>query len=700
MDLNVLEANPDYHYYLNRYQEAIKDYPEKIAQYEKQRLVYNQLTAAEKKQIGLKPQLPMGPIHPKRPAALYQYMITPLQPFAIKGIIWYQGESDRHHAFLYRKLFADLIKLWRKDWQRWDLPFLFAQLAPCGDVDKDTTGLLWPELMESQHIVSNTVANTGMAVIVDQGDADSIHPLKKEPVGYRLGLLALDQMYGQDINSKSPTFLSKSVKGNKIFIKFSDVGEGLATNGKKVNGFTIKGSENEWENADAKLVDEETVAVWNNTLDDPVDVRYAWSNYPDPPVNLFSKQGLPIGPFRTDNLKLLTQKDYSKYHHSEPVKPRLFLLDPETLHSSRESIYEGNMTLLRELRRLRQLADSALESGPFSVMQKSFTPPSGDKHDYMSLGPYWWPNPKTADGLPYIRNDGVVNLERNQYDRIPLGMLDSTVVVLSLAYYFTGHEPYAKHATDLIRTWFINQDTRMNPHLNFGQGIPGKTVGRGTGIIEARAFFRIAESIGLLDSSLYWTKEDQNKMHHWFKEFLNWLLNSELGLDERDRQNNHGTWYDVTASTLALFLNDVELAKDILKQVPLKRISVQIEPDGRQLLELERTRAFHYSAMNLEGLCHAAILGEKVGLDLWNFSTEDGRNICSALDFLVPYALQEKKWPYQQLRGWEDDLQLMHFLLRLASIKYQEPTYEEMRSRLPGMERSSRFMELLYPRQY
>jgi hypothetical protein len=381
----------------------------------------------------------------------------------------------------------------------------------------------------------------------------------------------------------------------------------------------------------------------------------------------------------------------------ETKLPRVFLFSPYDLAQVKQQILAGNKSLLPAFEKLQREADQALHAGPFSVMDKPFTPPSADKHDYMSLAPYWWPNPETEDGLPYIRNDGVVNPERDEYDRNPLRNMEASVTTLALAYYFSDHEPYATHAAKLIKTWFLDEKTRMNPHLQYAQAIPGVNDGRGTGIIDTRAFFRIADALGLIKNSKSWNEDDQSGMKKWFSDYLKWLLNSDHGKYEVSQKNNHGTWYDVIAGHLSLFVKNEAAAKAILGDVPAKRIAVQIEPDGRQPEELTRTRAFHYSVMNLQGLFCTALLGEHVGFDLWDFQTDDGRSMKIALDYLLPYALQNKKWPYQMIHGWEDDFETLFFLLRIAAQKYQQPEYNHLIERLPDINTKTHWFNLVYP---
>ena len=337
--------------------------------------------------------------------------------------------------------------------------------------------------------------------------------------------------------------------------------------------------------------------------------------------------------------------------------PRVFILDAKQLQPN--------------LARLERDAQKALSSGTFSVTTKDATPPSGDKHDYMSQAPYFWPNPATSNGLPYIRRDGERNPEIDKItDHHVLDQMESAVDVLAQAYYVTRKEEYAAKAASLFRTFFLDAPTRMNPNLQFAQAIPGVNTGRGIGLIETRGLTRVVDAIGLLAGSKSWTVADQKGMERWFAQFLQWMLESKNGRDESAAKNNHGTFYDVQVVSFALFLDRSELARSILETAKTKRIAVQIEPDGRQPLELARTKAWSYSVGNLDGLMLLARLGENVGVDLWNYQTSDGRSIRKALDFLRPFATGAAKWAYQQLGPWQPEILLP--LIDRASRHYQD----------------------------
>ena len=324
--------------------------------------------------------------------------------------------------------------------------------------------------------------------------------------------------------------------------------------------------------------------------------------------------------------------------------------------------------------KLERDAQKALTAGPFSVTTKDVIPPSGDKRDYMSQAPYFWPDPKSPNGLPYIRRDGERNpeIEKINNHRVK-DQMEAAVETLALAYYFKRQEAYAEKATQLLRTFFLDPQTRMNPNLQFAQGIPGINTGRGIGLIETRGLTKVVYAIGLLSGSKAWTKADQKGMEKWFGDFLQWMLESKYGRDEAAARNNHGTYYDVQVVSFALFLGKKNLAKSVLESAKQKRIAVQIEPDGRQPLELARTRAWSYSIGNLDGLMQLARLGEDLGVDLWNYETADGRSIRKALDFLIPFALGEKKWTYQQLGDWPP--QMLFPLIRRAAKHYKDERF-------------------------
>ncbi|HXK28056.1 MAG TPA: alginate lyase family protein [Candidatus Binatia bacterium] len=376
--------------------------------------------------------------------------------------------------------------------------------------------------------------------------------------------------------------------------------------------------------------------------------------------------------------------------------PRVFVLQPGDLVETRKRLHANDASLLPALNKLKRDTDHALNGGTFSVAHKELAPPSGDKHDYMSIAPYWWPNPNTPNGLPYVRRDGEVNLERDQTsDRRRLDDLVRGVTTLALGYFFTGREDYAAHAARLMRAWFLDDATRMNPHLRYAQAVPGRNVGRAAGIIETHNLPELVDTVGILARSKSWSSEDQKGLQKWFDAYLAWLRESPEGRAEAKAQNNHGTWYDVQIAAFALFVDKGDMAKKVLNEMAEKRIAKQIEPDGRQPRELERTLAWSYSLFNLEALFDGASMASRLGINLWSYESPDKRSMRKALDWLLPFAAGEKKWNYPQISG----LQPGKFapFLRRAALRYREPSYENALHKLSGVTPDQR-LHLLYPK--
>ena len=376
--------------------------------------------------------------------------------------------------------------------------------------------------------------------------------------------------------------------------------------------------------------------------------------------------------------------------------PRVFILDGSQLTQIKARLAAKEAGLLPALDRLKREAERDLTAGPFSVTDKELKPPSGDKHDYLSLAPYWWPNPNAPDGLPYVRRDGEVNPERDQTsDRRRFANLVQSATTLALAYFFTGREEYAEHATKLVRVWFMDDATKMNPHLRFAQAVPGRNQGRGAGIIETHNLPEVIDAVGLLAGAKSWHQAEQKSLQQWIDAYLAWLRQSAEGKAEAKARNNHGSWYDVQITAFALFAGRDQLAKHIIAEFSAKRIASQIQADGRQLNELSRTQAWSYSLFNLEALAQAGALGEKLGVDLWREPAADMPRIRKAIDWLLPFAVGEKKWTYQQISGWQPER--IAPLLRRAAIAYRQPAYEKAIEKLPGIRGDERW-QLLYPK--
>ena len=376
--------------------------------------------------------------------------------------------------------------------------------------------------------------------------------------------------------------------------------------------------------------------------------------------------------------------------------PGTLILDGHALAVARRRAKQTGSELQPALDELRKEADEALKAGPFSVVHKKKLPPSGDRHDYATIGIYWWPDPEQEDGLPYIRKDGIVNPESgdDSYDKASITGMRSAVPTLALGYFFFGDERYAEHAADLIRTWFIDPETRMNPNARFAQTIPGRDVVRGVGIIEVRRLIDVIDAVALLEGSQTLTASDHEALKQWFSDFLDWLLESEHGIDELERQNNHGTWYDVQVAAYGIYTGRMDVAREAVSRGEHTRL-VQLLPDGRQPHELERTKAFDYSVFNLHALMNLARLGEHAGIALWQHDTEEDASIRGAYEWLLPYVEDRSDWPYDQIA--DVNAYDVHELARRAHRRWGTPSFEAMAPDLPGYDAESSRVNLLYP---
>jgi sialate O-acetylesterase len=318
----ILAANPEWKRdILDAYATQLAQAQEAVAQFEREE--------AEAKRDN-KPFTKRRPSLPWKPCELYNGMIAPLIPYAIKGAIWYQGESNAGRAHQYRTLFPAMINNWRHDWDEGDFTFLEVQLAPFMAIKPEPGESSWAELREAQLLATKTLPKVGMAVITDVGEEKDIHPKNKEVVGDRLALAARHIAYHQDVVWSGPSFKHLRIRDNEAVLSFDNAGGGLVGKRPVVRtwkegenpdrptltfdtesgiltwplvGFTICGEDHTWLPAEAR-VEEDKVIVSNVQVSKPIAVRYGWADYPV--VNLYNVEGLPASPFRTDDFPLTT----------------------------------------------------------------------------------------------------------------------------------------------------------------------------------------------------------------------------------------------------------------------------------------------------------------------------------------------------------------------------------------------------------
>lgn len=378
---------------------------------------------------------------------------------------------------------------------------------------------------------------------------------------------------------------------------------------------------------------------------------------------------------------------------------QLIFLSEERLEKVKALIDKKDQYFTEAYELLIAEANEELSKPANPVTNKTQVPPSGDKHDYMSIAPYRWPNPETEDGVPWIVKDGEINpmTRGDNTDKVRLSGMFGSLSKLSMAYYFSGDIKYANKAKSIIKIWFIEDATKVNPHIKFGQGIPGEVVGRRAGIIEWRSISTVINTIQLLQSNGLWSEAEMKVLNAWLTDYYTWLKTSQLGIDNDNGLQNHSTCYDYQMVGLARYLGYESDAISRLEAAKINRIETQITPEGKQPREIGRTKSIHYCSMNLRVMTFVAEMGMPLGVDLWNYTSTDGRSMKKAFEFLKPFAEGKEEWTYKQItkggveKAIEDELKP---LFSIASTIYGEALIDQS---VMAHQNLSYMDKLLYP---
>jgi hypothetical protein len=287
-------------------------------------------------------------------------------------------------------------------------------------------------------------------------------------------------------------------------------------------------------------------------------------------------------------------------------------------------------------------------------MDKRSIPVSGDRHDYVSLARYWWPNPSDPKGA-YVRRDGDTNpdIESSRFDRSALSRMAREADTLALAFYYSGERKYAEGAARVIRAWFLDPATAMNPNMDFAQAVPGVSNGRPEGVLDGASFITVIDAAGLIAPSGALTPAESAALESWFGRYVDWMLKSPNGKEEGRAANNHGLWYDAQVARFALFARKPEIARKIVAAFPKARIAQQVDTSGALPAELGRTRSFHYSLYALSAAYTVADSAACLGIDLYR-AEEKGRSLRKATDYVAGYRGRAADWPYKE-QGWPAD---------------------------------------------
>ena len=333
-------------------------------------------------------------------------------------------------------------------------------------------------------------------------------------------------------------------------------------------------------------------------------------------------------------------------------------------------------------------ADKRVGKPAITITENENLQVSKDPHDYFSIGRYFWPDPDKPDGLPWINRDGETNPDAvKASDEKKLGEMIHTVEYLALAYHLTGDEKYGSEAGRFLRGFFLDAETKMNPHLDYGQSVPGKATGRGWGLIDTRGFMILPDVLRLLEKCPAWTAKDREGMKAWWTAYGNWMQTSKIGLQEKKAPNNHGAAYDVQLSAVLVMAEKEEDAKKVLGESLPARLDAHINPDGKQPRELARTKSWSYSCFNLKNICKGAVMAQSLGIDLWSHEGEGGRgSLRKAMLYLVPFLKNPEGWAEKQITKF--DSKEARYWLNVGAVVYEEEAIRSARKEFAPMEKA------------
>jgi len=305
------------------------------------------------------------------------------------------------------------------------------------------------------------------------------------------------------------------------------------------------------------------------------------------------------------------------------------------------------------VRHLRAEAENRVKEGPWTVTSDRPLDPTIDAHEYYSEAPYWWPDTENPGG-PYVRKDGQTNPDRFAANKVALNSMCDAVFTLGAAAFLLDDSRYAQRAVRIINTWFVNPKTRMNPDLEYSQTIPGATSGRGSGVIDGRVFIRAIQGMEFLAQTGAWDTKERAAVRKWFEEYLHWLTESKLGLEEKNASNNHASWWIAQVAAVASFVENEPVRKmafDHYRSI----FPRQIRADGSAPREEARTKSLSYSTFNLEAFATTCRIAQVQGVDLWSVRARNVATIATVAEYLEPYLSDPKRWSKEQIAEFQSD---------------------------------------------
>jgi len=334
--------------------------------------------------------------------------------------------------------------------------------------------------------------------------------------------------------------------------------------------------------------------------------------------------------------------------------------------------------------RILHAADAALDLAPVTITSAHAKLSEGGPHDFYSNGDYWWPNPNTTNGLPYVQRDGQTNPQNFTAHRQVVRQLSDAVAALGAAYKITGDEKYAQKAAALLKVFFLDDATRINPSLQYAQAIPGVSPGRGTGIIDTLHIIEIPKAIEAMASSPAFTPELMGGFKKWFADYVAWMRSSKNGNDEANAGNNHAVAFWLQVSVFAQFTGDEKNLTECRRRFTEVFVPKQMTNDGSFPAELRRTKPYGYSTFQLDNMVTLCQVLSTKDHDLWSFALPDGRTIGKAVAFMYPYWNDKSIWPHKpDVQAW-DGWPARQPSLLFAGLALDEPKYLDLWKKLPA----------------
>ncbi len=326
------------------------------------------------------------------------------------------------------------------------------------------------------------------------------------------------------------------------------------------------------------------------------------------------------------------------------------LLNEQELQTAKVSIADDSASKVTKdaYKRLIKEADKALSAPNYSVTDKTFIPPGATANDFVSLSSQYFPDENSSDGLPWLKKPGETNPDSktDKVDRARIKDMANTVYTLSQAYYVSGNEAYAQKASTMLKTWFLITRTRMSPHLQYAQTIPGDDSRSSSGIMDGRLIpLNILDSVNLIRNSEHWTERFDGVMNQWFTQYLTFLTTRKMGQNASKKKDRNGSWYYFQTTALSWYLNDLKTLKKQLKLAKAK-MKEQFNADGGLVDEIKRSNSYADSCFNLDGLTAVAVVAEKSGNKFWDLPSKKKSAIGKGLNYMIP-ATVNGQWAHK-----------------------------------------------------